>query len=113
MSAPELPQEQNASLSENAATGETLLPEHRSSSSSFRRWWNKFRRPVKIMLWIFVTYLVLRVFFFQVARIHTPSMHQTLIEGDYVLVNKFAYGARIPMTPFYVNWIQLPYWRMP
>jgi signal peptidase I len=40
-------------------------------------------------------------------------MHQTLIEGDYVLVNKFAYGARIPITPFYVNWIQLPYWRMP
>lgn len=89
--------------------GEVALP----APSKFLTTWRRFRRPIRILLWIIVTFLVLRIFFFQVARIHTPSMHQTLIEGDYVLVNKFAYGARIPITPFYVNWLQLPYMRTP
>jgi signal peptidase I len=48
-------------------------------------------------------------------------MHGTLFEGDYVLINKLAYGARIPFTPLswpgrskiYIDWIQLPYLRLP
>jgi signal peptidase I len=47
-------------------------------------------------------------------------MHQTLLEGDYVVVNKAAYGARLPLTPLslpvgntFINWIKLPYFRLP
>ena len=45
-------------------------------------------------------------------------MHGTLWEGDYVLVNKIAYGPRLPYTPLavnknYLDWIQLPYMRLP
>ena len=44
-------------------------------------------------------------------------MHGTLWEGDYVLVNKMAYGPRLPITPFavnknYIDW-HLPYLRLP
>ncbi len=48
-------------------------------------------------------------------------MHGTLFEGDYVVINKLAYGARLPITPLsirfggqkkFVDWIQLPYMRV-
>ncbi len=62
----------------------------------------------------------MHVFLFQTFRIPSGSMHQTLVEGDYVLVNKLAYGSRFPITPLsnplgnnYVNWIQIPYFRLP
>jgi signal peptidase I len=48
-------------------------------------------------------------------------MNNTLYEGDYVFVNKLSYGARFQITllsvPFgdgaYLDWLQLPYLRMP
>ena len=44
-------------------------------------------------------------------------MHGTLYEGDYVVINKLAYGARLPITPLsfnkkFVDWLQLPYVRI-
>ncbi len=44
-------------------------------------------------------------------------MHGTLYEGDYVVINKLAYGARLPITPLsinkkFVDWISLPYLRI-
>lgn len=45
---------------------------------------------------------------------HTPSMHQALLEGDYILVNKLTYGPRLPIT--ILNWpfeLKLPYIRIP
>jgi signal peptidase I len=49
-------------------------------------------------------------------------MHSVLNEGDYVLVNKLAYGPRIPITPLslpfgnskiFLDWIRIPYLRIP
>lgn len=44
-------------------------------------------------------------------------MHGTLYEGDYVVINKLAYGARLPITPLsinkkFVDWVSLPYLRV-
>lgn len=46
-------------------------------------------------------------------------MNSTLVEGDYIVVNKLVYGSRIPMTPLslpfghtYVDWIEIPYLRI-
>jgi signal peptidase I len=48
-------------------------------------------------------------------------MHGSLFEGDYVVINKLAYGARLPLTPLsvkisgkkrYADWIRFPYIRM-
>lgn len=48
-------------------------------------------------------------------------MYGTLYEGDYVVINKLAYGARLPITPLsisvggnkkFIDWIQLPYIRV-
>jgi signal peptidase I len=62
-------------------------------------------------------------------NIPTPSMAGTLKIGDFVMVSKFHYGIRTPKTLLqiplthqtiwgtnkdaYVDWIQLPMWRLP
>jgi signal peptidase I len=46
-------------------------------------------------------------------------MEYTLMAGDRIVVNKLAYGSRIPFTPFsisnslFLDWLQLPYLRLP
>ncbi|MFN8333789.1 MAG: signal peptidase I [Cyclobacteriaceae bacterium] len=61
--------------------------------------------------------------------IPTPSMENSLLVGDFLFVSKFHYGTRTPKTPIqiplthqkiwfteipsYVEWIQLPQYRLP
>lgn len=56
-------------------------------------------------------------------------MEKSLLIGDFIVVSKVHYGARLPITPLsfpfahqtfpftetpsYLDWIQLPYWRLP
>ncbi|MEO6303229.1 MAG: signal peptidase I [Bacteroidia bacterium] len=78
------------------------------------------RKIIKILFWAFIVWLFVRTFFFQTFLIPSSSMHGTLFEGDYVVINKLAYGARMPNTPLsihvggqkkFLDWIQLPYLR--
>jgi signal peptidase I len=71
----------------------------------------------KIAFWSFLIWLFVRTFLFQVYKIPSSSMHGNLFEGDYVVINKLAYGARLPITPLSVgkknlDWISLPYLRI-
>ncbi len=56
--------------------------------------------------------LVIITFIIQNTRIPTGSMEDTILVGDFVLVNKFIYGASSPRyIPF--TEIQLPYFQLP
>lgn len=44
--------------------------------------------------------LLIRTFIVQAFKIPTGSMRMTLIEGDRILVNKLAYGPKIPFSNF-------------
>ncbi|MEO7775595.1 MAG: signal peptidase I [Steroidobacteraceae bacterium] len=44
-----------------------------------------------------IVVLVLRAFIFEPFRIPSDSMMPTLLDGDFILVNKFAYGLRVPV----------------
>ncbi len=70
----------------------------------------------------FFLWLIIRSFFFQVMYIPSSSMRGTLNEGDYILVNKLAYGPRMPITLFslpfagsdrYLDWVIFSYRRIP
>ncbi len=56
--------------------------------------------------------LILRTFVVQAFRIPTGSMKDTLLVGDFLLVNKFIYGARTPDSIPFTD-ILLPYLRLP
>jgi signal peptidase I len=78
-------------------------------------------KTFRIIFWLFIAWLILRVFVFQVMQVPTDSMNNTFMKGDRVLVDKWSYGARIPITPLsipfmnevFVDWISLPYLRLP
>lgn len=73
----------------------------------------------------------IRTFVFEIYAIPTSSMEGTLRVGDVLVVSKFHYGSRIPNTPIafplvhhsfpaifgggksYLEWIKLPYKRLP
>jgi len=81
------------------------------------------------LLILVVSIIVIRNFIGEVYYIPSASMENELIPGDFVWVNKLAYGPRFPQTllslpftkgkfPFthntnsFVDWIELPYFRL-
>lgn len=75
---------------------------------------------LKAFIIAFLAVLLLNLFFIEAYTIPTTSMEKTLIPGDFILVSKINYGARLPNTllsvPFsnsYSEWIELPYCRFP
>ncbi|MDI6802960.1 MAG: signal peptidase I [Bacteroidota bacterium] len=72
------------------------------------------------LLIIFITIiagLFLRTFFIEVYRIPTSSMANTILEGDYLLVNKFIYNFRspkyFPFTDTEIKQLSIPTFRKP
>ncbi|MFA5118201.1 MAG: signal peptidase I [Candidatus Omnitrophota bacterium] len=73
---------------------------------------NKFKLVVKewteSIVTAFILAMIIRIFVVQAFKIPTGSMRLTLVEGDIILVNKFLYGAKLPLTD-----IRLPAVRKP
>jgi signal peptidase I len=79
------------------------------------------------LLFAFIGVLILKAFIFEPFAIPSDSMDGTLEAGDYIVVNKLAYGPRLPMTPLsipfshqtiggspsFVEWLKIPYTRIP
>lgn len=93
-----------------------------SNRSRLREWRNSLVFAVVVAS--LVRWLVMEAF-----SIPSASMEQTLLAGDFIFVSKLHYGARTPITPLqiplthqtigrtripsYLNWIELPYYRLP
>jgi signal peptidase I len=90
--------------------------------SAFREW-------VDSIVFAVVAATLIRWLFFEAFVIPTPSMENSLLVGDYLFVSKMHYGTRTPITPLqvplthqhiwmtripsYLDWIQLPQFRLP
>lgn len=76
-----------------------------------RRLFKHRKRAVVLIIKIgslFVVYILLRIFFFDIYRISGHSMEPALSDGDYVLVSKTAWGPRLPRSLYeipYVNYL--------
>src|SRR6266496_1175819 len=59
---------------------------------------DRAREYAEALLWAGVLTLFLRSFVIQAFRIPSESMLDTLLVGDFLFVNKFEYGPKIPFT---------------
>lgn len=99
-------------------------------------WWKKSKSNAvrTIMSWVdAIVYALILVYFVfnfvgQNYQIPSSSLEKTLLTGDYLWVNKMAYGPRVPMTPIhfplvhntlpfintksYLEWPELEYHRL-
>lgn len=73
---------------------------------------NSFREFIEAIVVAFIAAIILRIFLVQAFRIPTGSMKDTLMIGDFLLVNKFIYGVRTPDRIPLVD-IPIPFLRLP
>jgi signal peptidase I len=82
---------------------------------------NSFREYTEAILVALLAAMFLRAFVVQAFRIPTGSMKDTLLVGDFLLVNKFIYGVRTPdripifdaVIPFNSPPLRLPAFKQP
>ncbi|NIJ53684.1 signal peptidase I [Dyadobacter arcticus] len=93
----------------------------KKKKSSVREWLDS-------VLFAVVAATIIRWLFFSAFVIPTPSMENSLLVGDYLFVSRLHYGTTTPITPLqvplthqtiwgtkipsYVDWIQLPQFRL-
>ena len=71
-----------------------------------------YREYVESIIVALLAALVLRIFVIQAFRIPTGSMKDTLLIGDFLLVNKFIYGVRTPDRIPLID-VKIPYFNLP
>ena len=60
-------------------------------------------RLLKILILVFVLALIIKAFLIDAFKIPTGSMKDTLYEGDFILINKFAYKLSTPHQIPFIN----------
>jgi signal peptidase I len=73
----------------------TLINESKVSSKPPK---GKLRENAEALVIAVILALFIRAFVVQAFKIPSGSMENTLLIGDYILVNKFIYGVKIPFT---------------
>jgi len=72
----------------------------------------KTREYLDALLFAGVVAFFLKIFFIEAFRIPTGSMENTLLVGDFLLVNKFVYGATTPRNVPFTD-IRIGYYKFP
>ncbi len=96
--------------------------ENAKPKSVVREWWDA-------IVFAVVAATLIRWLIMEAYTIPTPSMENSLLVNDFLFVSKFHYGTRTPRTPLqiplthqkiwftnipsYLDWIQLPSYRLP
>ncbi|MBD3347987.1 MAG: signal peptidase I [Candidatus Eisenbacteria bacterium] len=79
----------------------------RKSAKAARRK-DYFKDFVETVVTAVVLALVLRAFVVQTFRIPSSSMEDTLLVGDFLIVNKFIYGIKVPFTDTRLRGVREP-----
>lgn len=85
--------------SPGSAGGQTVVDEERiAGEPQTPRPRSRAREWTKSFIIAFSLFLIIRTFLVEAFRIPTGSMESTLLVGDFLLVNKAVYGARVPFA---------------
>ena len=71
----------------------------RTTKRSLREVLREWRRAIVIAVLLVA---VIKGFLFDLCVVSSTSMEKALLTGDFVIINKIAYGARTPITPLTV-----------
>ncbi|WP_269223670.1 signal peptidase I [Flavobacterium sp. IMCC34518] len=90
---------------------------------------HKAQDTISSLLFAVIVATIVHTYLIQPYTIPTSSLEKSLLVGDFLFVSKMNYGARVPMTTVampmvhdtipltkqksYLNWPQLPYFRLP
>src|ERR1700749_3275522 len=88
---------------------------------------SKTREWIDALVFAVIAATIIRGLLFSAYAIPSGSMEGTELVGDYLFVSKISYGPRMPNTPLsipftkptmygirtYLDWIKLPYMRLP
>lgn len=77
------------------------MPEYKKRKS-------KFREYTEALLTALVVALILRSFVIEAFKVPSSSMVPSILIGDHLFVNKFAYGLRIPLTKQWITRFENP-----
>ncbi len=107
----------SSNFTDNKEEGEIKKPK-----SAAREW-------ADAILFAVIAATIIRWLLLEAFTIPTPSMEKSLLVGDFLFVSKISYGPRTPKTPLqvplthqtiwgtkipsYLEWIQLPQYRLP
>lgn len=67
------------------------------------------REYIEAIVFALILALIIKTFFIQAFKIPSGSMIPTLLKGDQILVNKFVYGTRIPLSDVKVLEVREPH----
>ena len=67
----------------------------------------KVVKEAKSIFWILLLVMIFRSVFFEPFRIPSGSMIPSLMIGDFILVNKFSYGFKVPFSDMAIGGINL------
>lgn len=106
-----------------------VLSKEPKSAKQARKPKSKTREWIDAVVFAVVAATLIRWLIMEAFTIPTPSMEKSLLVGDFLFVSKIHYGARTPKTPLqvplthqkiwgteipsYLDWIQLPQYRLP
>src|SRR3989339_171479 len=101
----------------------------KKSSKKISFFKGSFKDWSKAIIIALVVLLFVRIFITRALTVSDSRMEKTVLAGDYLYINKLKYGVRIPITPLsipftdltipfthapsYLDWIQIPYLRLP
>ncbi len=95
---------------------ERKLKNRKDSSQKAKSWAKEW---LHALIWALAVVLIIRAVAFAPYRIPTPSMEETLLVGDFLLVSKFHYGPRtpqsigVPVVGLHIPNLRLPSTRLP
>lgn len=66
-----------------------------------------FLMGVFSIAFIFLLAICLRLFVFEIFSVPSPSMENTIMAGDKIVVSKLNYGPQLPKSPFEIPWVNI------